>query len=140
MMRSLLTSKVHLAPRGPIYSGTSTLSCRLAGWQTTVHVAYPNDTSLTSFRSFTYNRRFQKDGGQSRDFAIREEVSHKQEPSDSLRPETIQKPDHAYISAKEAPRTDLFLSEQTVSNKEQRKADWAILKEMSKYLWPKVRQ
>jgi ABC transporter ATM len=31
-----------------------------------------------------------------------------------------------------------FLSEATVTNKEQRKADWAIMKEMAKYLWPKV--
>lgn len=32
-----------------------------------------------------------------------------------------------------------LLSEATVANKEQRKADWAIIKEMAKYLWPKVR-
>jgi ATP-binding cassette subfamily B (MDR/TAP) protein 7 len=32
-----------------------------------------------------------------------------------------------------------LLSETTVANKEQRKADWAIIKEMAKYLWPKVR-
>ncbi|OCK79940.1 iron-sulfur cluster transporter ATM1 [Lepidopterella palustris CBS 459.81] len=32
---------------------------------------------------------------------------------------------------------DPLLAEQTVSNKEQRKADWAIMKEMSRYLWPK---
>ncbi|KAL8973269.1 MAG: hypothetical protein Q9183_000069 [Haloplaca sp. 2 TL-2023] len=37
-----------------------------------------------------------------------------------------------------APNTDGLLSEQTVSNKEQRKADWAIIKEMAQYLWPKV--
>jgi hypothetical protein len=36
------------------------------------------------------------------------------------------------------PGTDALLSEQTVSNKEQRKADWAIMKEMARYLWPKV--
>ncbi|KAJ9215998.1 hypothetical protein DTO166G4_2542 [Paecilomyces variotii] len=30
-----------------------------------------------------------------------------------------------------------LLSEKTVGNKEQRKADWAIMKEMVKYLWPK---
>ena len=34
-------------------------------------------------------------------------------------------------------KTDSLLGQQTVSNKEQRKADWAIMKEMSKYLWPK---
>ena len=39
---------------------------------------------------------------------------------------------------KTAPlKTDNLLNEQTVSNKEQRKADWAIMKEMSRYLWPK---
>lgn len=31
-----------------------------------------------------------------------------------------------------------LLSEATVANKEQRKADWAIMREMAKYLWPKV--
>ncbi|PYH46870.1 ATP-binding cassette Fe/S cluster precursor transporter ATM1 [Aspergillus saccharolyticus JOP 1030-1] len=30
-----------------------------------------------------------------------------------------------------------LLSEATVASKEQRKADWAIMKEMAKYLWPK---
>ncbi|KAF2477785.1 iron-sulfur clusters transporter-like protein atm1 [Lindgomyces ingoldianus] len=30
-----------------------------------------------------------------------------------------------------------LLAEPLVSNKEQRKADWAIMKEMSRYLWPK---
>lgn len=34
-------------------------------------------------------------------------------------------------------KPDPLLAEQTLSNKEQRKADWAIMKEMSKYLWPK---
>jgi ATP-binding cassette subfamily B (MDR/TAP) protein 7 len=36
-----------------------------------------------------------------------------------------------------ATKTDPLLQEQTLSNKEQRKADWAIMKEMSQYLWPK---
>ena len=35
------------------------------------------------------------------------------------------------------PKPPVLLAEQTVSNKEQRKADWAIMKEMSRYLWPK---
>ncbi|KKZ66196.1 iron-sulfur clusters transporter atm1, mitochondrial [[Emmonsia] crescens] len=30
-----------------------------------------------------------------------------------------------------------FLNDTTVNTKEQRKADWAIMKEMAKYLWPK---
>jgi hypothetical protein len=39
-------------------------------------------------------------------------------------------------SAKVA-KTDPLLQEQSLSNKEQRKADWAIMKEMSQYLWPR---
>ena len=35
-------------------------------------------------------------------------------------------------------KKDPLLGAEIVSNKEQRKADWAIMKEMSKYLWPKV--
>lgn len=40
-------------------------------------------------------------------------------------------------SSSSSSRKDPLLAEQTVSNKEQRKADWAIIKDMSKYLWPK---
>lgn len=36
-------------------------------------------------------------------------------------------------------KKDGLLSEATVTRQEQRKADWAIMKEMAKYLWPKVR-
>jgi ATP-binding cassette subfamily B (MDR/TAP) protein 7 len=36
-----------------------------------------------------------------------------------------------------AAKTDPLLAEQTLTNKQQRKADWAIMKEMSQYLWPK---
>lgn len=36
------------------------------------------------------------------------------------------------------PTNDAFLAGRTISNKEQRKADWTIMKEMSRYLWPKV--
>ncbi|KAG9548043.1 ABC transporter-like protein, partial [Aureobasidium melanogenum] len=45
---------------------------------------------------------------------------------------TIQK-EKAAASAKQPS----LLAEQTVSNKEQRKADWAIIKDMAHYLWPK---
>ncbi|KAJ5174342.1 Iron-sulfur clusters transporter atm1 [Penicillium canariense] len=38
--------------------------------------------------------------------------------------------------AKSTPKKDL-LSESSIASKEQRKADWAIMREMAKYLWPK---
>lgn len=49
------------------------------------------------------------------------------------KPETARKPGPAFS---ETTRKDpLALGDK--SNKEQRKADWAILKEMVQYLWPK---
>lgn len=90
---------------------------------------------LLPFRFFTHTDHLrQKDRpnyGQSNNFAeIRPEAP------DRLRSGTIQKPQNG--ARTHAPKTDDLLSEQTVSNKEQRKADWAIIKEMSRYLWPKV--
>ncbi|CEO59848.1 Putative Transporter ATM1 [Penicillium brasilianum] len=38
--------------------------------------------------------------------------------------------------AKNTPKKDM-LSESAIASKEQRKADWAIMREMAKYLWPK---
>jgi hypothetical protein len=38
----------------------------------------------------------------------------------------------------ESFKQDALLAEKVVTNVEQRKADWAIMKEMTKYLWPKV--
>jgi ABC transporter ATM len=49
--------------------------------------------------------------------------------------EAIQTKHSKTATSTKAP--DLF-SSSTVISKEQRKADWAILKEMAKYLWPKV--
>lgn len=58
----------------------------------------------------------------------------KQEADESIKPESFQKP--ATASPADVANNGL-LGEQVVSNKEQRKADWAIMKEMSRYLWPK---
>jgi ABC transporter ATM len=40
-------------------------------------------------------------------------------------------------TARPAKKPDPLFNENVATNKEQRKADWAIMKEMSKYLWPK---
>ena len=47
------------------------------------------------------------------------------------------KPAVADAQASKVAKADPLLQEQVLSNKEQRKADWAIMKEMSQYLWPK---
>ena len=54
---------------------------------------------------------------------------------ESIKPESYEEPNK--IKPDVAPKVDALLAEQTVSNKEQRKADWAIMKEMARYLWPK---
>ncbi|KAK7516240.1 P-loop containing nucleoside triphosphate hydrolase protein [Phyllosticta citriasiana] len=55
---------------------------------------------------------------------------------DGVKAETVEKAKPATpVSA--TTNDPLLLAEKTVSNKEQRKADWAIMKEMSRYLWPK---
>ncbi|MCJ1468907.1 Iron-sulfur clusters transporter atm1, mitochondrial [Pseudocyphellaria aurata] len=59
----------------------------------------------------------------------------KPEPLESIKPEALQKFDNPKSS--EGEKDGLLLAEQHVTSKEQRKADWAIMKEMSKYLWPK---
>jgi ATP-binding cassette subfamily B (MDR/TAP) protein 7 len=45
--------------------------------------------------------------------------------------------DPAKAKAKVDKSMDPLLGERNLSNKEQRKADWTIIKEMTKYLWPK---
>jgi ATP-binding cassette subfamily B (MDR/TAP) protein 7 len=64
-----------------------------------------------------------------------EKDKHARQPAEeSVKPETVKKDEPAQP---DTARTDPLLAEQTVTNKEQRKADWAIIKDMSHYLWPK---
>ena len=58
--------------------------------------------------------------------------------SQGLKPEGLQKT-QPQDGEREVKANDM-LGQQIVSNKAQRKADWAIMKEMSGYLWPKVYQ
>lgn len=48
-------------------------------------------------------------------------------------------PDEKNAQNATATKKKDLLGEASIGNKEQRKADWAIMKEMAKYLWPKVR-
>jgi ATP-binding cassette, subfamily B (MDR/TAP), member 7 len=60
----------------------------------------------------------------------------KVEDTNNLKPES-REPPISRVATTAAGKQDVPLAEQTVSNKEQRKVDLAILKEMAKYLWPK---
>ena len=64
------------------------------------------------------------------------EIRLRPEQSESIKPEWYQEPSKAKPA--EAPKTDALLAEQNVTNKEQRRTDWIIIKEMAKYIWPKV--
>lgn len=87
-----------------------------------------------SFRVFTSTPRHRKDDNRiSEHPAI---VVPKLETAESVRPVLVQKKNSAEQNA--TGKQDGLLAEKITSNVEQRKADWAIMKEMTKYLWPKV--
>ena len=84
-------------------------------------------------RVFTTTRILLRDEAQAR--TVQHEIERKESKVatvEGVKPETVQKEKTV------APANhDSLLSEQTVSNKEQRHADWAIIKDMVQYLWPK---
>ncbi|KAF1985504.1 iron-sulfur clusters transporter atm1, mitochondrial precursor [Aulographum hederae CBS 113979] len=77
-------------------------------------------------RIFTTTPRHGRD-----DARIQPELDKKSETPESVKPENVHKEKSAIA------KQDALLAEQKVSNREQRKADWAIMREMSRYLWPK---
>ena len=66
---------------------------------------------------------------------IAEDAPVRAEATETYKPESAEKPQPTLKNAG-AKKNDL-LAEPVVSNKEQRKADMAIMKEMVQYLWPK---
>lgn len=66
--------------------------------------------------------------------------SNKEGSVESMQPETLQTRNTSTpkVMPKVVPKIHSPIAENAVSNKEQRKADWAIMKEMTKYLWPQV--
>ena len=68
--------------------------------------------------------------------ARKQHVHLRSEQSESIKPESYQKAKR--VRPDDTQQSDALLSEQAVSTQEQRRADWAILKEMARYLWPKV--
>ncbi|KAI2730224.1 hypothetical protein CBS147332_2076 [Penicillium roqueforti] len=101
----------------------------------------PRSTRLngTHLRAFTSNKSSL--WSQSTDTDKKDHASVKATPTSTpassqlADANIIQKPEGSG-NAKTPPKKDL-LSEPMAGKKEQRKADWAIMKEMAKYLWPK---
>ncbi|KAF2724320.1 ABC transporter-like protein [Polychaeton citri CBS 116435] len=86
-------------------------------------------------RVFASTPRHRKDDARVRTIQ-RETVEQKQPAEESVKPETIQT--EKKVEPITAPaKNDSLLAEKTVTNQEQRKADWAIIKDMVQYLWPK---
>lgn len=105
--------------------------CRTPGLWTRAAVRQPKLRSGSGFglRVFTSTTRFLKDDPKKTTIA-----------SQALREPTLgTKPEPATKSPSPAPTPErkdpLALDDKT--NKEQRRADWAIMKEMVQYLWPK---
>lgn len=88
--------------------------------------------SRPSCRNLVTTPRHRREDPQDR--VIEQTAGQKSKVVEGITPESVQKDAPAKPIE---PVKDSLLAEQTVSNKEQRKADWAIIKEMSKYLWPK---
>ena len=86
-------------------------------------------------RHLTYAKHLRQNDDARRQRA-QGELHLRLEQPESIKPETYREPSKAKPA--KAPKTDALLAEQTVSNKEQRRADWIIIKEMVKYIWPKV--
>lgn len=84
----------------------------------------------SSRRVFASTPRHRKDDAQARTTAVELE---KPKVDAKTAKDAANPAGPASATAKGGP----LLAEQTVSNKEQRKADWAIIKDMAHYLWPK---
>ncbi|CAK3908523.1 Iron-sulfur clusters transporter atm1, mitochondrial [Lecanosticta acicola] len=87
-------------------------------------------------RIFATTPRHRKDDARARtvEKEAEAEATTKKPSEEKLGPQGVV---NEQSSSKPAPAKDPLLAERTVSNKEQRKADWAIIKDMSAYLWPK---
>ncbi|CAG8343561.1 unnamed protein product [Penicillium nalgiovense] len=91
----------------------------------------------THLRAFTSNNNpLWSKSTENKDQVVRATPTSTPTPSQLATANVIQKPEDSG-NAKTPPKKDL-LSEPMTGKQEQRKADWAIMKEMAKYLWPKI--
>lgn len=87
-----------------------------------------------SKRVFVTTPRHRKDDLRVRMLQVEQKNGAKQSAEESAKPGYLKQ---VQAVKSEPVKAGALLSEQTVSNKDQRKADWRILKDMSHYLWPK---
>jgi len=89
-----------------------------------------------SFRVFASTPRHRKDVNRISEHLATVTPKPEPETTQNVRPVLVRKENAAEQNA--TTKQDGLLTEKVTSNVEQRKADWAIMKEMTKYLWPKV--
>lgn len=120
-------------------------AARAPCWRPAARFAHPSFAgpspwtrlNKTQLRAFTCTSQLRNKGPDSKDLpaAKNNPIPTPAPPASQLiDAKAIEKPDG---TVKAVTKKDL-LSESTKATKEQRKADWAILREMAKYLWPKV--
>ncbi|EMC95682.1 hypothetical protein BAUCODRAFT_122979 [Baudoinia panamericana UAMH 10762] len=83
-------------------------------------------------RIFASTPRHRKDDARLR--TIQAEQQAKQPAKENVKPESVEREKPA---EPEPTKNDPLLAEESLSSKEQRKADWRIIKDMSQYIWPK---
>ena len=98
------------------------------------HLPVHRACKFLPLRQITYTRHLQQKE-RPKNSQAQARVQLRPDKSESIKPESYEEPNKT--KPDDAPKVDALLAEQTVSNKEQRKADWAIMKEMARYLWPK---
>ncbi|CAI7645535.1 unnamed protein product [Penicillium bialowiezense] len=119
-------------------------AARAPCWRTAHAFAYHPSFAgqLRSTRVGTHMRVFTSDQGplrnksEKKDPTVAANSVHANAPSQLENANIVQKPKESGETKTPPPKKDL-LSEPMAASKEQRKADWAIMKEMAKYLWPK---
>ncbi|KAJ6090260.1 hypothetical protein N7486_009075 [Penicillium sp. IBT 16267x] len=91
---------------------------------------------LSHLRTFSSNATFRNQSTNNKDPLSKNDAAATTPPSQPEIANASVVPQLEAEAKVEAPKKEL-LSEGAIANKEQRKADWAIMREMAKYLWPK---
>lgn len=109
---------------------------------------YRNITPHPFYAILNPGRQFRYDLVQRRSFTCSHEHRHKptsarlpnlaQANGATKAPSKLTRDKKPVVPEEQIAKNGDLLSESVVSTSQQRKADWAIIKEMSQYLWPKV--
>ncbi|KAK5203919.1 Iron-sulfur clusters transporter atm1, mitochondrial [Exophiala xenobiotica] len=129
----MLSRTVHSCGRRHLYNPGHT---KTSTWS----LAYQLSARNGIRRSFTQSALLRQDDAAKRSIQaskVAEAPPSRAEGAEVTKPETLQGTNTTKALEETAKRDATLLSEKVVSNKEQRKVDFAIMKEMLQYLWPK---